>query len=337
MVAAAICLLVLPAVLYYVIRWAHDVGFGTREYHKDVDRKIPQIEQCQMHKKEIEDSIEEILSEPCERITILSKDGLKLSARYFSWDSHEEHVKRREAEYSFADKRLAKSLLLIGFHGYRSTPVQDCAPIFHIAKSCGYPLILVDQRTHGSSDGETIAMGIKERHDCKLWTEYALQRFGSQTQIVLAGYSMGAATVLLATGCNLPKQVKGVVADCGYSDVKDILVQVGSRMKFAFGVQIPGKYLYPLVKLGAKIVGRFDPEEASPKEVLKTCQIPVLLIHGGKDRLVPVEMGYENYEACTSEKELLIIPEADHCMSYWMDKETYAQKVVSFIQKNTGI
>lgn len=334
---AAICLIALTALLYPAIRWAHAVGFGTREYHKDVDRKIPEIEQCQMHKKGIEASIEEILSEPCERISIMSMDGLKLSARYFSWDNQADITKNKDKDTRIIEKQLPDSLLLIGFHGYRSTPVQDCAPIFHMAKTYGCRLILVDQRTHGSSDGESITMGIKERHDCRLWTEYARERFGKQTQIVLAGYSMGASTVLLATGLDLSEQVKGVIADSGYSDVKDILVQVGSMMKFPLGIHIPGKYLYPLVRLGAKIFGKFDPEEASPKEVLKKCKIPVLLIHGGKDRLVPVEMGYENYEACASEKELLIIPEADHCMSYCMDKETYEEKVISFLLKYTEI
>lgn len=331
----AICLMIAAVLFYLTIRWAYSVGFGTREYHKDVDRKIPEIEQCKTHKKEIEDSIEEILSEPCERISIMSKDGLQLSARYFSWDEAAMKSDEIVSDDVTTAKSLPESLVIIGFHGYRSTPVQDCAPIFHIAKSCRCRLILVDQRTHGSSDGETIAMGIKERHDCQLWTEYVQKRFGEQTQIILAGFSMGAATVLLATGLGLSKLVKGVIADCGYSDVKDILVQVGSKMKFLFGIQIHGKYLYPLVKLGAKVIGKFDPEEASPKEVLKTCQIPVLFIHGGKDRLVPVEMGYENYEACASEKELLIVEEADHCMSYWMDQKLYREKVMSFLEKNT--
>ena len=307
----------LAALFYAVIKWAYSIGFGTREAHKDAEKKIPLIEQCQMFRDRMEEDADEIMNEPCERISIMSKDGLRLSARLYEWE--------------------ARQPVIIAFHGYRSTPVRDCAPIFKIAKKMGCRLILVDQRTHGNSEGETIAMGIKERHDCKLWAEYAVERFGEKTEIVLAGYSMGASTILMAAGLHLPKQVKGILADCGYSDVKTIVTFVGDRMRFPFGIKIQGRWSYPFARLGARIFGNFDPEETSPKDILKKCTIPILFIHGEKDGLVPVWMGQENYEACASEKEMLLIPKADHCMSYYMDTKKYVEKVVCFLQKYTDI
>lgn len=313
-------IIVLTAICYLLIKGAYAIAFGTREVHKDVDHKIPLISQCQIYRQRIEENIEEILNEPCEIVSVMSEDNLKLFARLYQWNKKEEN-----------------NVVLIVFHGYRSTPVRDCAPIFKIAKSNGCCLFLVDQRTHGTSDGETVAMGIKERHDCLRWADYAVKHFGEDCRIMLAGYSMGASTVLMASGLPLPKQVKGIIADCGYSDVKEIVKMVGNRLRFPLGITVKGKYLYLFARLGAIIFGRFDPEEASPRQVLRNCKVPVLFIHGEKDRLVPVQMGYDNYDACASEKELFIVPEADHCMSYYIDTEHYVERVVSFLQKCTDI
>ena len=55
-----------------------------------------------------------------------------------------------------------------------------------------------------------------------------------------------------------------------------------------------------------------------------------MLIHGTDDHFVPLEMTYENYNACASPKKLLIVPGADHGMSYYMDKEGYETMVKDF-------
>ena len=65
-------------------------------------------------------------------------------------------------------------------------------------------------------------------------------------------------------------------------------------------------------------------------EALKNTDIPVLFIHGTDDRFVPVEMTYENYKACASEKQLLIVPGAGHAMSYMTDKAAYENAVEMF-------
>ena len=52
--------------------------------------------------------------------------------------------------------------------------------------------------------------------------------------------------------------------------------------------------------------------------------------HGAADKFVPVEMTYENYEACASPKKLFIVPGADHAMSYLKDREGYEKTVKDF-------
>ena len=63
---------------------------------------------------------------------------------------------------------------------------------------------------------------------------------------------------------------------------------------------------------------------------MRECKVPVLFIHGTDDRFVPIEMTYENYKACVSPKRLLVVPGAEHAMSYLIDKESYEKTVKEF-------
>ena len=73
-----------------------------------------------------------------------------------------------------------------------------------------------DQRAHGRSDSYTITMGAQERYDARAWAYWASVRSSGKVPIFLMGVSMGAATVLLASGLDLPDSVHGIIADCGY-------------------------------------------------------------------------------------------------------------------------
>jgi fermentation-respiration switch protein FrsA (DUF1100 family) len=122
---------------------------------------------------------------------------------------------------------------------------------------------------------------------------------------------------MTAAGCDLPPQVVGVVADCGYTSAKDIIGKVIRQMG------LPAKLLYPFVRLGGRLYGGFDVEETSPIEGMKKCRIPVFFAHGDVDDYVPYEMSVRNYEACTAKKVLFTVPNAGHGLSYIIDPDGY--------------
>jgi fermentation-respiration switch protein FrsA (DUF1100 family) len=121
--------------------------------------------------------------------------------------------------------------------------------------------------------------------------------------------------------------VSGIIADCGYSSPKEILKSVIKDMKLPVGLA------YFLVRLSARIYGGFDLEEVSATDAVKKANIPILFIHGEEDHYVPCEMSRISYEACASEKEILIVPGADHGMSYMTDTEKYVETFVGFMKK----
>ena len=151
-----------------------------------------------------------------------------------------------------------------------------------------------------------------------------VRRFGDDAKVLLCGISMGASTVLMAAGTPLPKNVIGVLADCGYSSAKEIIKVVIRKMGLPAGLS------YPFVRLGAKLYGHFDLEETSPVEAVKKAAVPIIFFHGEDDDFVPCEMSRINYEACASKKMLVTVPGAGHGLSYPIEPQTYIGALKDF-------
>ena len=241
-------------------------------------------------------------------VSITSHDGLKL------WGSY----------YEFAPGAPIELM----FHGYRGSAERDLCGGVQRCFALGRSALLVDQRTSGRSDGHVITFGIQEHRDCLRWVDFMVSHFGKDVKIILTGISMGAATVLLAAGNPLPKQVVGVLADCGYTSAKEMICKTIGEMC------LPPALLYPFVKLGARLYGRFDLEEVTPLEAVKNCTVPVIFFHGEDDQFVPCEMSRRNFDVCPAPKTLVTIPGAGHGLSYPKDPEAYLHAAASFFTEN---
>jgi alpha-beta hydrolase superfamily lysophospholipase len=249
--------------------------------------------------------MKQIRAMPHETIKIKSYDGLTLCGKYYEY------------------KKGAPVELL--FHGYQGTGERDLSGGVERCFSIGRNAVIIDQRGHGESEGHTTTFGIKERRDCLKWIEWAVEYFGKDTKIIITGISMGAATVSMAAGEDLPDNVVCVLADCGYSSAKDIIKKVINDMK------LPSGLLYPFVKLGARIFGGFDLEETSPEEAVKKAKVPMIFIHGDTDDFVPCEMSQKLYECCASkDKRFVIIPGAGHGLAFPTEKNLYLKSLIEF-------
>lgn len=241
-----------------------------------------------------------------ERLTMKSFDGLELVGYFLP-----------------AEGAPRGAMLLM--HGYRSTFKVDFSCSAKLLHELGFDLLLVYQRACGESGGKNICFGIKERFDCRGWARLLAAREPEGTPIFLYGLSLGCATVLMATGLELPETVRGIVADCGYTSPHAIWKHVANNnLHIAYGVRgvIASEILRHKIQVGSN--------DFSTTEALKNTRIPVLLIHGTGDHFVPVEMTYENYLACGGPRRLLIVPGADHGMSYFTDPERYTAAVLAF-------
>ena len=241
---------------------------------------------------------------PHEDMTVTSFDGLTLRGKYY--------------EYA------PGATIELMFHGYRGTAERDLSGGVQRCFQLGRSALIVDQRSSGSSEGNVISFGINEHRDCLVWIDHTIRRFGPGVKIILTGISMGASTVLMAGENPLPENVIGILADCGFTSARDIIHSVMKQMK------LPAKLCYPFVKLGARLFGKFDLEEASAEEAVKHCCVPVIFFHGEADDYVPCEMSRINYEACASRKKLVTVPGAGHSLSYPVAPERYLEELGEF-------
>ncbi len=301
----ALCLVVLTAALLLFARWCFDKAFYMPEkYKKGNPHEFLGGEKDLFCKAPMEQLVGRLEGIPSQRVTITSHDGLRLSARLY-----------------LAEKE--SDVLEIFFHGWRGTALRDGCGGGTMALDAGHHLLLVDQRAHGESDGHVITFGIKEKYDCLDWVNYAVERFGKGIKIQLAGISMGAATVLMASALPLPPEVKGISADCGYTSPEAIIRKVCRDMG------ISDRIGYPFVRFSARLLGRFSMRDAGAVDAVAHTKLPILLIHGTADDFVPYAMA-EELKAANPDITLLSVPNAGHGLSFFYDIPAYTAAVRDF-------
>ena len=90
---------------------------------------------------------------------------------------------------------------------------------------------------------------------------------------------------------------------------------------------------FPLVKLGARVLGGFSLTSASAVTAVQHAQVPILLIHGEADDFVPCEMSRVIAQANPEMIERHTFPDAGHGLSYLVDTARYARLVEDFCKK----
>ena len=217
---------------------------------------------------------------------------------------------------------------VILMHGYRSTYLVDFSMALEFYLSAGFNLLIPDQRAHGKSDGRFITFGVKESEDLLTWIGFHNRNFGL-FPVFLHGLSMGASTVLYVLDQPLTANVRGAIADCGFTSPKEILSAVYKRV-----IHLPPCLSMWAVDLFTRIFAGFSINQKHTQLTLAHSNVPVFMIHGKEDGFVPCEMSQRGYQSCGGKKRLLLVDGADHGVSFLHDREGYIRAVNEFINEN---
>lgn len=251
------------------------------------------------------DNAEKLEEQKGEEVEILSYDGIRLVGHWYPC----ENAKR----------------IIIAMHGWRSTWSRDFGMISEFWNQSGCSVLYVEQRGQNNSDGNYMGFGMLERYDCLEWIRWVNKCTGGGLPIYLAGASMGATTVLMTASLELPENVHGIMADCGFTSPYEIwkhVVENNLHMPYGLYKSAANDLCKKKIKMGTR--------DYSTIQAMQECEKPVLFVHGTDDHFVPVEMTYENYKACAAQKRLFVVPGADHGMSYYMDKTGYEKCMQEF-------
>lgn len=262
---------------------------------------------CFYESEEAKLGIEFYRKTPCEELFTFNKFSQTLFADYY------------EAEEK-------SDIYAISCHGFTGMPSQNSifTRRFH---EMGYNVLLPHSRAHGRSEHNYCTMGWFERLDIIDWINYIIDK-NPDAKIILHGASMGAATVMMATGENLPDNVICCIEDCGYTTLwEQYSVQLREKIK------IPPDIILGMVNAVAKIKLKCSLKDISPIDMVQKSKTPTLFIHGDKDDFVPFWMNYPLYKYASCEKERLVVPGATHAASAYVSPEIYWDAVTKFIEK----
>lgn len=232
---------------------------------------------------------------------------------------------KQDAWYVPAETATNKTVIVV--HGFTNDK-EDMKPYAWMFHELGYNVLMPDNMSHGDSEGQIIGYGWNDRLNVIKWAELLVEQ-NSDSEIILFGVSMGAATVMMASGEeSLPDQVVNIIEDCGYSSVWDELKYQAKEM-----YNLPAFPILYEVSAISKIRAGFSYGQASSVNQLKNNTRPVLFIHGSDDTFVPTSMVYKNYQATQGEKELYIVKGAGHAKSFETDPQAYIEKISTFLKK----
>lgn len=224
------------------------------------------------------------------------------------------------------ENEVKTDIWTIVVHGYTGEG-KDMLGVTKQFLNMGYNVLVIDLRGHGQSEGNYIGMGWHDRLDLIDWANYIINK-NKDSRIILYGVSMGAATVMMATGEQLPSNIKVAIEDCGYSSIWS---EFQGQLKTLFGLET-----FPVLNAAStvcRIRAGYGIKEGSSVEQVKKSTTPTLFIHGSEDKFVPFGMLDVVYKSANCEKEKLVIEGAEHANSSAVNPELYWNTVKSFINK----
>lgn len=206
---------------------------------------------------------------------------------------------------------------LVYLHGVADNRGSAAGPAQRFAAS-GSDVIAYDSRAHGGSSGDVCTYGFYEKRDLARVLDVA-----APGPIVVVGTSLGAAVALQAAAED--PRIDAVVAAESFSDLETIASERApwffTRAVIRDALRIAGEH------------GRFQTRATSPVAAAPAIHVPVLLLHGERDRETSPDHSRRIFDALRGEKQLLIVPGAGHNQSLqprtWLAIEEWIDGVLT--------
>ena len=224
-----------------------------------------------------------------------------------------------------ADLDVPTVILSHGFTGCRFGPGDLLAA--GMLHRHGIAVLMIDLRNHGDSTmvDMRFAGGVVEYRDVLGAWDWLRARGVPERRIGLLGFSLGAATTMIAMGQE--PRIAAIWADSSYGDIGSALRDELARNGYPTILQAGGV-------LAGRIVGGVDLESHSPLETTTLLHgRPIFLTHGLLDQRINVRYAYELAASVAAHGEvagLWIVPDAGHTEAIRLHPAEYEQRLSDF-------
>lgn len=241
-----------------------------------------------------------------------------------------------------AGGKLTAQRTIIIVHGNRTNRADKNAGLLQLSVDFaqqGFAVLAFDMRGTGESPPEPLSLGYFEQRDVLGAVDFLkagtlpYPELGRPRAIVGWGVSMGAATLLLAAAQE--PAIQAVVSDCAYADIAPILEREVPK-----GGHLPSFFTPGSLRAAQALYG-VDFYAVRPVDsVASIAPRPIYFIQGDKDGFIPYSNMYELAAAAqtvpNAHVQTWLVPGADHAKSFYVEGQTYVNKVVAFYTQALG-
>jgi fermentation-respiration switch protein FrsA (DUF1100 family) len=193
---------------------------------------------------------------------------------------------------------------LLWFHGNAGNISHRLENLKLQWERLGVQIFIFDYREYGRSQGRISREG--SYLDAAAAYRYLTADRGlTGEEIIFFGRSLGSA---LATGLAIKEPCRALIIESAFTNSQD-MARLYAPFLFDWRPRVPYDNLGKIDKI----------------------RVPVLVIHGEEDEIIPVEMGRRVFAAAPEPKELYIIPGAHHNDTYLMGGPAYFDRLRAFI------
>ncbi len=256
----------------------------------------------------VKDKYIELINYPYQEIYIKNNRNIKLYG---------------ELRKSKNPHKNSKPIVILFSHGHLSSGNNDVA-LYYNFQLDNYDLLSIDHEGNGKSEGKHSGFGIYESENIILWVNKINEIYNHNVDIYFHGVSMGSNSILLTANKKM-ENVKGLIADCGFTSSYEIFKYLSKLNFISFSICL----------INSLILKR-NVFKYSSLKTLKNSLYPILFIHGDKDKVVPIFMTLKNEKVCSSKHRMIIFKGAGHASSYFIDSILYEKEFNDFIKENSN-
>ena len=194
---------------------------------------------------------------------------------------------------------------IVYFHGNGGN-LSNWAPILTGIVQRGYSVFALDYRGYGLSTGRPTEQGLYRDVDAAL--KVAWPDMQTTPPLIYWGRSLGGAMASYGATVRKPD---GVIIEAGFPNARAAIRDSPVLNVLA----LFASYRFPAA------------------EYLNRANVPVLVMHGDRDRIIPFALGRELFEQITATKGFIVIPGGDHNDAVAPDAAAYWAAVDRFIQQ----